>query len=80
MQTTLNSEIFNENQQEIKALMNLQKFYSAFIALLIGYSFSIMSVIYEKFYWRYKIESNPFYNKYVKKIIMPNNKTKTSIN
>lgn len=73
MQTTLNSEVFEENTSEIKALMNLQKFYSAFVALFLGYFLAILVLIIERLHWKYKIKKHPFYNIYSRTIVYPKN-------
>nr|QEI46869.1 ionotropic receptor 68a [Galleria mellonella] len=53
-----------QNENEIKALMNLKKLYGAFIALAIGYILSFICIIGELIHWHCIVKRDPNYDKY----------------
>ncbi|CAK1581472.1 unnamed protein product [Parnassius mnemosyne] len=52
------------NEEEIKALMNLQKLQGAFIALAGGYFISMVCLICECIHWNYIVKRDPHFDKY----------------
>ncbi|CAG5051011.1 unnamed protein product [Parnassius apollo] len=52
------------NEEEIKALMNLQKLHGAFIALAVGYFISMVCLIWEYIHWNYIVKRDPYFDKY----------------
>nr|WPO56531.1 ionotropic receptor [Leucinodes orbonalis] len=53
-----------KSEDEVKALMNLQKLYGAFIALAIGYTLSIICLIGELIHWHLVVKRDPKFDKY----------------
>lgn len=64
MQNVLNTEIQTDNDQDIKALMNMKKFSGALVALGIGYFVSVLALLVEIVYFNYIVKKNPNFNKY----------------
>ncbi|VVC94364.1 unnamed protein product [Leptidea sinapis] len=54
----------DSSKDEIKALMNLQKMYCAFIALAIGYIISVICLIGEYLHWNLIVKRDPKFDKY----------------
>ncbi|XP_077301063.1 ionotropic receptor 21a-like [Arctopsyche grandis] len=52
------------NEENIKAVMNLQKLYGGFVALGIGYGLSIFTLIGEIIYWKYIVTKDPNFDIY----------------
>uniref|UniRef100_A0A2K6VB67 Ionotropic glutamate receptor L-glutamate and glycine-binding domain-containing protein n=1 Tax=Anopheles darlingi TaxID=43151 RepID=A0A2K6VB67_ANODA len=48
-----------------EATIDLKKMYAGLVALAIGYSVSIMALAAEKLYWRFVVETNPAFDKYL---------------
>nr|AXY83445.1 putative ionotropic receptor 21 [Conopomorpha sinensis] len=54
-----------ENEEdEVKALMNLKKLYGAFIALAIGYFLSFVALMGELIHWNFIVKRDPKFDKY----------------
>lgn len=67
MSSILNAEI-QSIHEEMKAIMNMKKFFGAIVALFIGYFISIVVLIVEIFYFHFFIKRHPNYNKYTRTI------------
>ncbi|XP_050079121.1 uncharacterized protein LOC126565964 [Anopheles maculipalpis] len=48
-----------------EAIIDLKKMYAGIAALCIGYVLAVFAFITEKIYWRYYIETNPSFDKYL---------------
>lgn len=53
-----------EEEDGNKPLMNLHKFYGAFVALGVGYLISICALAGEKIHWQCVVKKSPVYDKY----------------
>lgn len=64
---TLNAEVFVYSDPT-KALMNMDKFIGAVVALVIGYIFSTLMFLLEILYFTHFIAKHPYFDKHLKKI------------
>lgn len=69
MQPIINAAIYSETQESTKALMNLEKFFGALVALFIGYFISVITLIGEVIYFERFTKKHPQFDKYSKQII-----------
>lgn len=67
MQTTLTAEISTDDGP--KAIMSMQKFFGAIVALLVGYFISICGFIGEIIYFRRVVARHPNFDKYANTIV-----------
>lgn len=67
MQPTLNAEV-PTTLETTKALMNMQKFIGAIVALSIGYFISLIVLGVEVMHFHYAVKKHPNFNKYSRKI------------
>ncbi|XP_044271448.1 glutamate receptor ionotropic, delta-2 [Tribolium madens] len=67
MAPILNAEV-QSTQEEMKAIMNMKKFFGAIVALFIGYFISVVVLIVENVYFHFFVKRNPHYNKYTRSI------------
>lgn len=68
MLPTVNAEIHYHTQDNTKALMNMQKFFGALVALFVGYFISIAALIVEIVYFEFSTKKHPQFDKYSKQI------------
>lgn len=47
-----------------EAQMDLKKLYGVLIALVVGFSIAVLTLITENLYWRFVTKRNPLYDKY----------------
>lgn len=74
MQTTTNAKI--PKNDSVKAVMNMQKFFGALVALIIGHVLGILVLIVEIVYYNCYVKGSPTLNKYYAKIIHLKQKNK----
>uniref|UniRef100_A0A182Q3D6 Ionotropic glutamate receptor L-glutamate and glycine-binding domain-containing protein n=1 Tax=Anopheles farauti TaxID=69004 RepID=A0A182Q3D6_9DIPT len=55
----------NIEQPPQEAIIDLKKMYAGIVALCFGYVIGLLAFIAEKLYWRYFVETNPAFDKYV---------------
>lgn len=67
MQASANSKL-KEKKSEVKAVVNMQKFFGAFVALFVGYLAAVVAFISELLYFHYYVRANPDYDKYSKTV------------
>ncbi|XP_053677578.1 uncharacterized protein LOC128727667 [Anopheles nili] len=48
-----------------EAIIDLKKMYAGIVALCLGYTVALCTFCAEKFYWRYYVETNPGFDKYL---------------
>ncbi|KAK4875403.1 hypothetical protein RN001_011825 [Aquatica leii] len=69
MQSANNDEVYFDDSDSIKAVMNMKKFFGAIVALFIGYAISFTVLIFEILHFKLIVKKHPNYNKYTKQII-----------
>lgn len=69
MLPTHNAEIHVGETESVKALMNLQKFFGAIVALFLGYAISIIALVAELIYFNFVAKKHPQFDKYSRQII-----------
>ncbi|KAF5308719.1 hypothetical protein FQR65_LT06080 [Abscondita terminalis] len=69
MEATRNDEIYFEDSVGTKAVMNMQKFFGAIVALLIGYAVAFIVLAIEILHFKLVVKKHPNYNKYTKHIV-----------
>uniref|UniRef100_A0A6E8VU03 Lig_chan-Glu_bd domain-containing protein n=1 Tax=Anopheles coluzzii TaxID=1518534 RepID=A0A6E8VU03_ANOCL len=52
-----------------EAIIDLKKMYAGIVALCFGYVIALSAFVVEKIYWRYYIENNPAFDKYLHGIV-----------
>uniref|UniRef100_A0A1S4GWS3 Ionotropic glutamate receptor L-glutamate and glycine-binding domain-containing protein n=1 Tax=Anopheles gambiae TaxID=7165 RepID=A0A1S4GWS3_ANOGA len=52
-----------------EAIIDLKKMYAGIVALCFGYVIALFAFVVEKIYWRYYIENNPAFDKYLHGIV-----------
>lgn len=67
MQATLQADS-TETTENTKAIMNLSKLIGAFVALFIGYIFSLIVLLAEIIYYQHFVKKHPKFDKYSKTI------------
>ncbi|KAB0794722.1 hypothetical protein PPYR_11561 [Photinus pyralis] len=68
MQQTANDEVHYQGSEAVKAVMDMQKFMGALVALAIGYFISFIVLLSEILHFEMNIKKHPDFNKYTKQI------------
>ncbi|XP_018332417.1 glutamate receptor ionotropic, kainate 1 [Agrilus planipennis] len=66
----ITAELHFQEKGDVKALMNLEKFFGAIVALFVGLSISIFLLITEIAYFTFVTKKNPNYDKYLRIVVI----------